>query len=97
MAAADVIKEDSNLQSIIVHLQRVLLSDNVLATHSNEPRSQVSSTTSDDYLDQLAPIVRDALSLNQTEELRSSLDTITKSKDQEIEILCNGNQNVRYS
>lgn len=94
MSVADEIKEDNNLQDIVLHLQQLLLSENVLSTHQPEGRSQFSSTSSDDYLDQLAPIVRDAITSNKTDELRSGLDAITKSKDQEIETLCNGNQNV---
>lgn len=94
MTVVDESKEDSNLQNIVAHLQQVLLSDNVLAAHASEPKTQISATTSDDFLDQLAPLVRDTLNSNQTEELRSGLDTITKYKDQEIEDLCNGKQNV---
>lgn len=100
-------KEDSKINDIVVHLQQLLVSDNVLPSSKNpldvfESQSQnVSRTTrtlsSDDYLDQLAPIILDALANNQTDELRSGIDMITKSKDQEIENLCNGNQNVRFS
>lgn len=97
--------EDSKIQSIVVHLQQLLLAENVLpstktSSGTSDPHFQNSNRnaghiSSDDYLDQLAPIIRDALTNNQTDELRSGIDTITKSKDQEIENLCNGNQNVR--
>lgn len=94
--------DDSKLQDIILHLQQLLLSDNVLTSTTNTSTSSRHQggaganrlASSDDYLDQLALIVRDALTNNQTDELRSGLDSITKSKDQEIENLCNGNQNV---
>lgn len=93
MASTEDSKEDNHLQDIVVHLQQLLLADNVLSTHATEQKSKLS-TSSDDYLDQLAPLIRDALSSNQVEELRSGIDAITKAKDQEIELLCNGNQNV---
>lgn len=93
MASTEETKEDNHLQDIVVHLQQLLLADNVLSTHATEQKSKLS-TSSDDYLDQLAPLIRDALSSNQVEELRSGIDAITKAKDQEIEQLCNGNQNV---
>lgn len=100
--------EDSKLQDIVVHLQQLLVSENVLTStkassyspydssfpHQSRQTQDVRSRSSDDYLDQLAPIIRDALTNNQTDELRSGIDIVTKSKDEEIENLCNGNQNV---
>lgn len=84
---AEDLTEDAATKDIALHLQQLLVADNVGS-------SQTANVGSDDYLDQLAPIIKDALAKQHAEELTSILDNITRSKDQEIESLCNGNQNV---
>lgn len=79
--------EDGITKDIISHLQQLLLSDTL---NTNEAFAKGSA---DDYLDQLAPIIKDALASHHAEELTSGLDNITRTKDQEIEALCNGDQN----
>lgn len=87
MTVADDYIEDSITKDIMSHLQQLLLSD---ITNTNESFAKGSA---DDYLDQLAPIIKDALASHHAEELTSGLDNITRTKDQEIEALCNGDQN----
>lgn len=91
MTVADEPLEDGPAKDIMLHLQQLLLSDDISAplTKSSGP-----AKSSDDYLDQLAPIIKDALISQNAEELASCLETITRTKDQEIEALCNGDQNV---
>lgn len=93
MTVADEPLEDVPAKDIMLHLQQLLLSDDISTplTKSSSP-----AKSSDDYLDQLAPIIKDALISQNAEELASCLETITRTKDQEIEALCNGDQNVGW-
>lgn len=91
MTVADEPNDDGPAKDIMLHLQQLLLSNDISKPLTGD--SEVSKS-SDDYLDQLAPIIKDALISQHAEELTSSLETITRTKDQEIEALCNGDQNV---
>lgn len=91
MTVADDPLDEGPAKDIMLHLQQLLLADDIGNSMSS---SAESAKNSDDYLDQLAPIIKDALTSQHAEELTSCLETITRTKDQEIEALCNGDQNV---
>lgn len=91
MTVADEPLDDGPTQDIMLHLQQLLLSEDIMTPQANGAGPAKSS---DDYLDQLAPIIKDALVSQHAEELTNCLENITRTKDQEIEALCNGDQNV---
>lgn len=93
MTVEEDLIEDGPTKDIMLHLQQLLLSDDITTPITSNSGVAKSS---DDYLDQLAPIIKDALISQHAEELTSSLEIITRTKDQEIEALCNGDQNVRF-
>lgn len=93
MTVADDPLDDGPTKDIMLHLQQLLLADNITAQLTDSSELVKSS---DDYLDQLAPIIKDALVSHHAEELTSCLETITRTKDQEIEALCNGDQNASF-
>ncbi|KAK9448817.1 exocyst complex subunit Sec15-like-domain-containing protein [Limtongia smithiae] len=81
-AAAD---DDPTTQAMMLHLQQVLLL-------KSDPISLLNSFEGDDYLEQLAPVVEDAVNANQVDVLIDRLGKITAQKEGEVQELCNSNQ-----
>lgn len=67
------------------HLQEVLLLN-------SDPISLLNSFEGDDFLEQLAPVVEDAVNANAVDLLVDRLATITAQKETEVQELCNSNQ-----
>ncbi|KAK9463355.1 exocyst complex subunit Sec15-like-domain-containing protein [Lipomyces oligophaga] len=67
------------------HLQQVLLLN-------SDPVSLLHSIEGDDFLEQLAPVIEDAVNANSVEELIQHLTAVTAQKENEVQELCNGNQ-----
>ncbi|KAK7205950.1 exocyst complex subunit Sec15-like-domain-containing protein [Myxozyma melibiosi] len=67
------------------HLQEVLLLN-------SDPVSLLNSFEGDDFLEQLAPVVEDALNSQAVDLLVERLATITAQKETEVQELCNSNQ-----
>ncbi|KAK9453691.1 exocyst complex subunit Sec15-like-domain-containing protein [Dipodascopsis uninucleata] len=72
-------------ESIMVGLQQVLLL-------KSDPISVPNYIEGDDYLEQLASTVEDAILLNEVDFLVDKLGKITEEKENEIQELCNENQ-----
>ncbi|KAG5363480.1 Exocyst complex component sec15 [Yarrowia sp. B02] len=69
-------------QDMSLHLQQLMLStDNVQ-----------NNSFSEDFLEQLVPIVKDAIKTKRTGELLDRLDGITRLQDRKLEQLCEGGQ-----
>ncbi|KAK9377909.1 exocyst complex subunit Sec15-like-domain-containing protein [Lipomyces chichibuensis] len=72
-------------QAMMQHLQQVLLL-------SSDPISLLNSFEGDDYLEQLAPVVEEAVNASQVDLLIDRLASITALKEIEVQKLCNSNQ-----
>lgn len=69
-------------QDMTLHLQQLMLStDNVQ-----------NNSFSEDFLEQLVPIVKDAIKTKRTGELLDRLDAITRQKNRQLEAICDGGQ-----
>lgn len=62
---------------------------------TRDPVLQAKDTdgASDEYLDQLTPIIRQSLETNTTDDLLDTLAGLIKLKDREVEAICGGNHN----
>ncbi|CAN6674121.1 exocyst complex component Sec15p [Trichomonascus vanleenenianus] len=93
MAAAAVVPqgpeeaESDSLRDMSLQLEQLLSSDPVLHTKKG------GLDTTDDYLEQLAPILKDALENDTTEELLLKCEAFKKDRDREIDEICSGNHN----
>ncbi|KAK9370041.1 exocyst complex subunit Sec15-like-domain-containing protein [Lipomyces kononenkoae] len=76
---------EERTQAMMQHLQQVLLLN-------SDPIWLLNSFEGDDYLEQLAPVVEEAISTNQADLLVDRLASITAQKETEVQQLCNSNQ-----
>ncbi|KAK9254290.1 exocyst complex subunit Sec15-like-domain-containing protein [Lipomyces tetrasporus] len=77
--------DNERTQAMMQHLQEVLLLN-------SDPISLLNSFEGDDYLEQLAPVVEDAVNANHVDLLIDRLASITAQKEIEVQELCNSNQ-----
>ncbi|KAA8905523.1 hypothetical protein TRICI_005270 [Trichomonascus ciferrii] len=80
------VESSEHVKDMDIQLQHLLLSSDPIVQHS-------SSKTTDDYLEQLAPILKEALKTDSTDALLEHLDNTTKEKDREIDAICSGDHN----
>lgn len=82
------LKAEHSITDMKLQLQQLLL--------STDPVFQAKGGRgglSDDFLEQLAPIIRDALQSNGTRELNETLEQLSRLKVREIESICSGDHN----
>ncbi|KAK9479476.1 exocyst complex subunit Sec15-like-domain-containing protein [Lipomyces japonicus] len=77
--------QDDSTQDMMLNLQQVLLLN-------SDPLSLLNSLEGDDYLEQLAPVLEDAVNVDQVDVLLDKLTAITDQKELEVQKLCNDNQ-----
>ncbi|KAK9475017.1 exocyst complex subunit Sec15-like-domain-containing protein [Dipodascopsis tothii] len=86
MAEVSVAVADDRVDALSLHLQQVLLLN-------SDPISLSSiSLEGDDYLEQLAPVIEDAVKADKVDFLIERLTEVTEQKEIELQELCNNNQ-----
>uniref|UniRef100_A0A060T420 Exocyst complex component SEC15 n=1 Tax=Blastobotrys adeninivorans TaxID=409370 RepID=A0A060T420_BLAAD len=90
--------QQETLSDLSLHLQQLLLSSDPMVYKNPSSRGANSSSlqsdaSTDDYLEQLAPILSSALKNDSTAELQETLEAATKEKDREIDAICSGDHN----
>ena len=88
-APIPAVDSGDRLMDMTLHLQQLLLSTDTVF----QSTTKGNSASSDDYIEQLAPIIKEAIVSNATENLRDLLDNITRLKDREIDSICSGDHN----
>lgn len=81
----------SSVEDMTLQLQQLLTFDPALVTSSS------SKNVQDDYIEQLAPIVKSALASNSAEDLVDILETMQRDADHNINEICSGDHNEYLS
>lgn len=77
--------DTTNVEDITLQLEQLLSFDPALTT----PNKQQS----DDYIEQLAPIVKNAIASNRAEDLVDILESMQRDADNDINEICSGDHN----
>ncbi|ANB12875.1 Sec15p [Sugiyamaella lignohabitans] len=89
--------QDDSFKDMKLQLQQLLLSTDFVIQSKvsgvGAGRRRVVGTPSDDYLEQLAPIIRDSMKKGNTSELVDTLEGLQRLKDREINQICSGDHN----
>lgn len=82
------LKVEHSITDMKLQLQQLLLSTDPVFQEKGSRGGQ-----SDDFLEQLAPIIREALHFNGIPNLNETLEQVSRLKDRELESICSGDHN----